>query len=46
MQYEKHVGEIEKALDTLKLRDRKNVERKIKNGDVKYDKKLKKFVYI
>lgn len=44
--YEAHVNEIEKALDALKLRDRKNIERKIKNGDCKYDKKIKKFVYI
>ena len=46
IQYEAHVNEIEKALDALKLRDRKNIERKIKNGDCKYDKKIKKFVYI
>ena len=45
IQYERHVNEIEKALDQLKLRDRKNIERKIKNGDVKYDKKIKKFIY-
>jgi hypothetical protein len=44
--YEKHVEEVEKALDSLKLRDRKNVERKIKAGVVKYDKKLKKFIWI
>ena len=46
IQYEKHVDEIEKALESLKLRDRKGIERKIKSGDVKYDRKLKKFVYI
>jgi hypothetical protein len=45
-QYEKSVEAIEKALDSLRLRDRKNIERKITTGDVKYDPKIKKFVYI
>lgn len=30
----------------LKLRDRKNVERKMKNGDIKYNLKMKKFVFV
>jgi hypothetical protein len=46
MQLEKNEQAIEKALDLLKLRDRKNVERKITTGDVKYDHKIKKFVYV
>jgi hypothetical protein len=46
MQHEKNAQEIEKALDALKLRDRKNVERKMNTGDVKWDYKIKKFVYV
>jgi hypothetical protein len=46
VKYEKDVNEIQDALDHMKLRDRKNIERKIKSGDVRYDLKVKKFVYV
>ena len=46
MRYEKNVDAIRDALDALKLRDRKNIERKMAAGEVKYDQKLKKFVQV
>jgi hypothetical protein len=33
------------ALESLKLRDRKNIERKMETGEIKYSHKLNAFVY-
>ena len=43
--YEAEVKEIQEFLDNLKLRQRKTVERKIRAGEIKYDKNKKGFVY-
>ena len=41
--YEKEVQEIREALENIKLRERKKIERKIKEGEIVYRKG--KFVY-
>ena len=45
-QYEGKVKEVEDALNAIKLRQRKVVERKIANGEIKYSHQKKHFVYI
>jgi len=46
VRHESKVKEVEEALDLLKLRQRKRVERRIGLGEVRYNHELKKFVDI
>mmetsp|Transcript_8504 Transcript_8504/g.14314 ORF Transcript_8504/g.14314 Transcript_8504/m.14314 type:complete len:242 (-) Transcript_8504:104-829(-) len=42
---EQHLDDLRKALDNLKLRQRKTIERKMENGEISFNNKKKAFMY-